>query len=72
LLLVVSKALKTMAAVMLSPCPADEEARTPDDSPDIEDVTINVYSERKYGGSHVLALQVLDLDKLVPKTNTLC
>ena len=54
MLLEVSSALKTMAAVMLSPCPAGEEGLAPDDLPGIQGVTKYFIYERKYVDSHVV------------------
>ena len=71
LLLLVPSALKTMAAVMLSPCPAGEEGLAPDDLPGIQGVTKDFIYERKYVDSLVVAPQVLAIDKLVTNTNTL-
>ena len=71
MLLEVSSALKTMAAVMLSPCPAGEEGWAPDDLPDIQGVIKDFNYERKYVDPHVATPQVLVIDQMVTNTNTL-
>jgi hypothetical protein len=53
LLLEVSSALKTMAAVMLSPCPAGEEGWAPDALPGLQGVIKDSIFERKYVDPHV-------------------
>ena len=52
-------------------CPAGEESLAPDDLPGIQGVTKDFIYKRKYVDSHVVAPQVLAIDKLVTNTNTL-
>ena len=71
MLLEVSSALKTMAAVMLSPCPAGKEGLAPDALPGIQGVTKDFIYEKKYVDPHVVSPQVLATDKMVTNTNLL-